>query len=87
MKNTREERQFAGCETVKSVEVVLPVPAPVTSGGWLKRGFAAVHQWNERRISRNILNALSAEQLKDIGLSRGDIEKEYPKSVWPNWPK
>lgn len=30
--------------------------------------------WNDRRLTRNSLNKLSARELEDIGLVRGDIE-------------
>ncbi len=31
--------------------------------------------WNDTRMTRNSLNKLSARELDDIGLDRGDIEK------------
>ena len=34
----------------------------------------SVVSWNDRRMTRNSLNQLSASQLDDIGLVRGDIE-------------
>jgi len=42
------------------------------------RGFfadlmAALVDWNDRRMTRNALNALTARELADIGLSRGDV--------------
>lgn len=87
MKNTIEERQFAACESVRCAEIVAPVQMPVKQGGWVKQVFSVLYAWNERRVSRKLLHALSPEQLKDIGLARSDIDKEYPRSVWPNWPK
>jgi len=29
--------------------------------------------WNDRRVTRNALSSLTARELNDIGLSRGDI--------------
>lgn len=29
--------------------------------------------WNDRRLTRKALSALSARELEDIGLSRGDV--------------
>lgn len=90
MKNIIEERQFAGCETCVGDGIVMPeraVQMPQKKAGWLKQLFAAVHGWNERRISRKILHSLSADQLKDIGLAKSDIDREYPKAIWPHWPK
>ncbi len=37
------------------------------------RAFGAVMAWNDRRMTRKALNTLSARELDDIGLSRGDI--------------
>ncbi|MBU9845711.1 DUF1127 domain-containing protein [Rahnella ecdela] len=90
MKNIIEERQFTGCETVVCAEVAMPeqaVQIPQKKAGWVKQLFAVMHGWNERRVSRKILHSLSADQLKDIGLAKSDIDREYPRSVWPNWPK
>lgn len=33
-----------------------------------------VVSWNDRRMTRNSLNKLTARELDDIGLVRGDIE-------------
>ncbi|AVF34906.1 DUF1127 domain-containing protein [Rahnella sikkimica] len=87
MKNTIEERQFAACESVSCADIVEPVQMPVKQGGWLKQALSILHSWNERRVSRKLLHALSADQLKDIGLAREDIDRDYPRGVWPNWPK
>lgn len=35
---------------------------------------ATLMTWNEQRITRNRLSALSDRELADIGLNRGDIE-------------
>ncbi|MCC5975591.1 MAG: DUF1127 domain-containing protein [Rubellimicrobium sp.] len=38
-------------------------------------GFAhSVQDWNDARITRNMLSRLSARELDDIGLCRGDID-------------
>jgi uncharacterized protein YjiS (DUF1127 family) len=52
----------------------------------MARSVQFVMMWNEKRIQRNILSGLTDAQLKDIGLSKADIEKEHGR-VWPNWPK
>ncbi|MFQ5438131.1 MAG: DUF1127 domain-containing protein [Paracoccaceae bacterium] len=31
--------------------------------------------WNNRRITRNVLSSLSDRQLDDIGIARGDISR------------
>lgn len=35
----------------------------------------AVASWNDARVTRNALSALSDRELEDIGLSRGEIEQ------------
>ncbi len=37
--------------------------------------FGAVSAWNDARLTRDSLDALSDRELDDIGLSRGDIER------------
>jgi len=34
----------------------------------------AVVTWNDKRLTRNALSALSNRELEDIGLTRGDID-------------
>ncbi|TDK51783.1 DUF1127 domain-containing protein [Antarcticimicrobium luteum] len=34
----------------------------------------AIADWNDARITRNALSALSDRELEDIGLSRGEID-------------
>jgi uncharacterized protein YjiS (DUF1127 family) len=36
--------------------------------------FGALQDWNDARITRRSLSRLSARELDDIGLCRGDIE-------------
>ncbi|KAB7897100.1 DUF1127 domain-containing protein [Rouxiella sp. S1S-2] len=52
----------------------------------------AINHWHERRQTLKILRGLNSTQLKDIGLSCGDVDKLYGnrddnRKVWPNWPK
>ncbi|MEM1073909.1 MAG: DUF1127 domain-containing protein [Pseudomonadota bacterium] len=35
---------------------------------------AAIYAWNESRLTRNSLSALTDRELEDIGLTRGDID-------------
>nr|WP_245759175.1 DUF1127 domain-containing protein [Tranquillimonas alkanivorans] len=39
------------------------------------RTFAGIAAWNDARISRKALNALSDRELDDVGLHRGAIER------------
>jgi len=54
--------------------------------------FTAVVRWWEQRKTQKLLQGLSNEQLKDIGLGRKDIDKLYgahqdERTFWPHWPK
>lgn len=46
----------------------------VKSGFSLSSVIGAVADWNDARLTRKSLNQLSARELDDIGLVRGDIE-------------
>lgn len=37
--------------------------------------FATVVAWNDKRVTRNALSRLTAHELEDIGLIRGDIDQ------------
>ncbi|TDT75230.1 uncharacterized protein YjiS (DUF1127 family) [Litoreibacter halocynthiae] len=41
--------------------------------GFFASLFATVATWNDRRVTRNALSALTARELEDIGLNRDDI--------------
>lgn len=45
------------------------------TAGILASIFARFATWNDARITRNALSALSDRELDDIGLMRGDIEE------------
>jgi len=63
---------------------------PIVIGVSLLRGlgrvgtslFAVLVSWQERAGQRQELGALSDSALKDIGLSRADIELELDKPFW-----
>lgn len=48
---------------------------------WLK-AYRWVNRWNERRKAANTLARLNGDQLKDIGLSRDDIKRDYSRPFW-----
>ncbi|EEQ01665.1 hypothetical protein yrohd0001_8410 [Yersinia rohdei ATCC 43380] len=41
-----------------------------------------MHYQNELRKTANIMERLSSNQLKDIGLSRDDIKRDYSRPFW-----
>lgn len=43
--------------------------------GFTSRLIAALQQWNDARVTRNVLNRLSDRELDDIGLNRSDIDR------------
>lgn len=49
-------------------------PAAVKSGFSFINVFGAIVAWNDARATRNALSKLTARELDDIGLVRGDIE-------------
>ncbi|MGP2427333.1 DUF1127 domain-containing protein [Yersinia sp. 2538 StPb PI] len=48
---------------------------------WLK-AYRYLYQCNERRKTANTLSRLNSDQLKDIGLSRDDIKRDYSRPFW-----
>lgn len=48
---------------------------------WLK-AYRYAQQWNERRKAANVMARLNSDQLKDIGLSREDIKRDYSRPFW-----
>jgi uncharacterized protein YjiS (DUF1127 family) len=44
------------------------------SSGLIARITGALRDWNDARITRRALSRLSARELDDIGLCRGDID-------------
>jgi uncharacterized protein YjiS (DUF1127 family) len=44
------------------------------NSGLLARIGAALRDWNDARVTRRALSRLSARELDDIGLCRGDID-------------
>jgi uncharacterized protein YjiS (DUF1127 family) len=51
-------------------------------GSLLIRAFDMLFAWLERAGSRRSLAAMSDFQLKDVGLSRADIQGEVDKPFW-----
>ena len=43
-------------------------------GKWIQALVTAVVDWNDARVTRDALSALSDRELEDIGLVRGDID-------------
>lgn len=48
---------------------------------WLK-AYRWGNRWNERRKAANTLARLNGDQLRDIGLKRDDIKRDYSRPFW-----
>ena len=48
----------------------------------LRAVFGVLVAWQERAFQRHALDQMSAHMLKDIGLSRADVEREARKPFW-----
>ena len=60
-------------------------PAPritTTAGTWLERLWDGFVEWHEKREGRRALRELTADQLKDIGMSQSDAAREISKSFF-----
>ncbi len=58
------------------------VAAADPRGSLLVRTFDTLFAWLERAGSRRSLASMSDFQLKDVGLSRADIQGEVDKPFW-----
>jgi uncharacterized protein YjiS (DUF1127 family) len=57
-------------------------PAERVAGARLVQAYEQVLSWLERVHQRRHLAQLSDHMLKDIGLTRGDVEAELAKPFW-----
>ena len=65
---------FAGRATNRTVHLV--------PRGWFPSAFEQALSWLERARQRRQLRELGDHMLKDIGLSRADVEAEAAKPFW-----
>ncbi|WP_166359181.1 DUF1127 domain-containing protein [Pseudomonas akapageensis] len=57
-------------------------PATWVFRGLLGRGLAQVRRWRQLHCDRAELMRLSDAQLRDVGLSRLDVLREYRRPFW-----
>lgn len=58
-------------------------PRVTTTGGtWLERLWNGLIEWHSKREGRRALRELTADQLKDIGMSQSDAAREVGKSFF-----
>ncbi|MGP4142805.1 DUF1127 domain-containing protein [Sodalis praecaptivus] len=74
------------CLTASIPAATDPVARPTTPGwsGFVRRGWARLRRWRLYRRDKQILLALSDDQLRDIGLTRGDIH-HYNEALHQHW--
>lgn len=60
----------------------LAIRQPARRAGGLGPVLSALADWSERRRQRRALEALSDAALKDLGLSRADVQRETRKWPW-----
>ena len=53
-----------------------------TAGGFFGRAIETILYWRELARGRRHLAGLDDRILRDIGLSRADVEREYRKPFW-----
>jgi uncharacterized protein YjiS (DUF1127 family) len=56
--------------------------ASMTAGGFVSRTIEVILYWRDLARGRRHLAALNDEMLRDIGLTRADVEREYRKPFW-----
>ena len=57
-----------------TLDTTARTPAAPAFGSVFASLFGTLRTWNDARITRKSLNKLSARELDDIGLCRGDID-------------
>lgn len=58
------------------------IAAAPSHAGWAVRLLTAMFKWHERARQRRQLYTLDDRMLKDIGLTRVDVEYEASKHFW-----
>lgn len=76
------ERQVAMNAERKVNANAVQVNAWSAPGRLLQRSVSALLTWQERSNQRHQLSHLSDHILKDIGVSRADVEREASKPFW-----
>ncbi|WP_145573824.1 DUF1127 domain-containing protein [Yersinia mollaretii] len=46
------------------------------------KAYRYLNQWNEQRKTANTMARLNSNQLRDIGLTREDIKRDYSRPFW-----
>ena len=63
---------MAAFDTTRPAFGTAPVAGPIK--GFFAAQIANLQRWNDARVTRKALNAVTDRELEDIGLVRGDID-------------
>ena len=67
---------------MKGLRSVYWVAQPDSHSSWVKRLLVRVARWHQLSRERASLRKISDAALKDLGLSRADIEIESHRAFW-----
>ena len=70
-------RTMTTCEMTSTVPAIARTDVRTQGAAWVARAWLVYAVWKERRA----LSRLDEAALKDIGLSRADVEREISRSV------
>lgn len=73
------------CEATDRERLMRSGAARTESGGVLRLGRAFLHllrMWRERAWLRRELPTIDPRMLRDIGLTRAELEREIEKPIW-----
>ncbi|MGY4531914.1 uncharacterized protein YjiS (DUF1127 family) [Pseudomonas sp. TE3786] len=65
-----------------AIAATLPRARPGAAEGLLTRICKQVKRWNELAAQRRLLASMPDATLKDLGLSRADLEHEVERPFW-----
>ncbi|WP_454849600.1 DUF1127 domain-containing protein [Rhizobium binxianense] len=76
------EMQIVSIVPVDRHAAVTAAPRRTEAGTRLERIWSALVLWHRKREGRRALREMTADQLKDIGLSRSEAAREIGKSFF-----
>ncbi|PTQ74062.1 DUF1127 domain-containing protein [Pseudomonas sp. GV071] len=65
-----------------AIAAALPRTKTTATGSLLSRLWKQVKRWNELAAQRRLLASMPDATLKDLGLSRADLEQEAERPFW-----
>ena len=68
--------------SLEAGRIALPTPSQITARNALRGLLHTVSVWRARARQRDTLSMLDDHILRDIGLTRADVDRETMKSFW-----